>query len=800
MSRLTSFPLKTVLVAGLIAGAIDVGHADQPAEKALFYYVVDKSSSITVYGLTEPIRRAITEHAIQLPEETEIRLVFFSSRATEPKIWERMTPQAKSDFAGYFTSNFRPRGATRLYDSVGEVLEELATAEEEYRFVTVLVFSDGEDNWSRRFRSWQQFEPAYNQVVERHGQAFVYWITMEFEPKEAPPSWILHEPQAPGTKDIPIPEPLPVADFTASPQEIKTGEAVRFEAIPLGGRIEEFLWDFGDGNESRDPNPAHRYEQDGTYAVTLTTTGPGGEARELKEDFIQVAPSVPLTARFRFAPERPRSGETLRLEDLSGGEPDGRQWGLNGEPVSSEATPLVFLEHAGEVTIELTVTRGQETDTASRTITVLPPPPLATFAIQPVEAGFGETVRLEAEETRSDWTHTWTIDGDTTLGGAVVEWTADSHGLMHVVHTVEGPGGLARQADRIFVHPPVEIVPDPRFTFEPRFFFEGDAVVFRAGETGEGWVHEWHIDGEPIGSGVEHEWTADRTGNVSITHRIRIPDSEAVFEEIAEALSRTHDLVQVAFTASRDRGVYPLEVVFTDKSAGPAVAYRWDFGDGNTSNQRNPTHVFEEPGKHVVRLAATNPRGLVTESLEPFVVSVAAPMPLWQKAGIALAVLLILWVGAIVPFAVRPMLAPQRGPKFVGMRTYPVHRLRKRRWRELFWPRNTVVVGAGPAADIRLADANGARGDFARIERVPAAAAYNIHPLPDREIFRIERRVSLTEPDSEKRAKISSSRILKDGDVYEIAGERLTWHQPRKARSRRRAQPGRKRPLATANT
>lgn len=37
-----------------------------------------------------------------------------------------------------------------------------------------------------------------------------------------------------------------------------------------------YLWDFGDGNTSTDPNPTHIYAADGVYTVTLTVTGTDG--------------------------------------------------------------------------------------------------------------------------------------------------------------------------------------------------------------------------------------------------------------------------------------------------------------------------------------------------------------------------------------------------------------------------------------------------------------------------------------------------------------------------------------------
>lgn len=37
-----------------------------------------------------------------------------------------------------------------------------------------------------------------------------------------------------------------------------------------------YLWDFGDGNTSTDPNPTHVYADTGNYVITLTVTGPCG--------------------------------------------------------------------------------------------------------------------------------------------------------------------------------------------------------------------------------------------------------------------------------------------------------------------------------------------------------------------------------------------------------------------------------------------------------------------------------------------------------------------------------------------
>ena len=52
----------------------------------------------------------------------------------------------------------------------------------------------------------------------------------------------------------------------------------------------------------------------------------------------------------------------------------------------------------------------------------------------------------------------------------------------------------------------------------------------------------------------------------------------------------------------------PLTVTFTNTSLG-AVAYNWDFGDGNTSTIRNPIHTYTTTGNFTVTLIITNANG-----------------------------------------------------------------------------------------------------------------------------------------------------------------------------------------------
>ena len=54
------------------------------------------------------------------------------------------------------------------------------------------------------------------------------------------------------------------------------------------------------------------------------------------------------------------------------------------------------------------------------------------------------------------------------------------------------------------------------------------------------------------------------------------------------------------FTANITNGTAPLSIQFNDNSTGNITSYNWNFGDGSTSTQENPTHTYTTPGTYNV--------------------------------------------------------------------------------------------------------------------------------------------------------------------------------------------------------
>lgn len=52
----------------------------------------------------------------------------------------------------------------------------------------------------------------------------------------------------------------------------------------------QYLWSFGDGAESATPSPTHRFDQPGSYDITLVVGGAGGTASQSKPGYVVVLP------------------------------------------------------------------------------------------------------------------------------------------------------------------------------------------------------------------------------------------------------------------------------------------------------------------------------------------------------------------------------------------------------------------------------------------------------------------------------------------------------------------------------
>jgi PKD repeat protein len=81
----------------------------------------------------------------------------------------------------------------------------------------------------------------------------------------------------------------------------------------------------------------------------------------------------------------------------------------------------------------------------------------------------------------------------------------------------------------------------------------------------------------------------------------------------------TPPALQAEFMADTLYGSTQTLVRFQDQSSGEIASWHWDFGDGVTSAERNPQHVFRSTGTFTVTLTVTGPSGSDTRVKEDYI-------------------------------------------------------------------------------------------------------------------------------------------------------------------------------------
>ena len=66
-------------------------------------------------------------------------------------------------------------------------------------------------------------------------------------------------------------------------------------------------------------------------------------------------------------------------------------------------------------------------------------------------------------------------------------------------------------------------------------------------------------------------------------------------------------------------------VTFTNTSTG-ADTYLWNFGDGTTSTEKNPTHVYDDEDYYTIKLTASKGNVSATTTVSTYVSSFEGPL------------------------------------------------------------------------------------------------------------------------------------------------------------------------------
>jgi len=161
----------------------------------------------------------------------------------------------------------------------------------------------------------------------------------------------------------------PEANFSFSPKQPTYRSMITFtdSSTDRDGTVESWYWEFGDGVNSTEQHPSHKYGTVGFYNVTLEVFDNDGLNNETYSE-VAVTYLEPI-ARFSFLPLAPVEGEEVRFTDKSVDlDGDVQSWIWNygdGSNGSGLNTTHMFAE--GNYTVRLTVV---DNDGASGNISV----------------------------------------------------------------------------------------------------------------------------------------------------------------------------------------------------------------------------------------------------------------------------------------------------------------------------------------------------------------------------------------------------------------------------------------------
>lgn len=128
-----------------------------------------------------------------------------------------------------------------------------------------------------------------------------------------------------------------------------------------------------------------------------------------------------------------------------------------------------------------------------------------------------------------------------------------------------------------------------------------DKNTFQFTDISKGPIVKWTWDlgdgGKSNERNLAHKY--DKSGNYTVK---LIVENQFGTKDTIVSLVEAKDALSAFYSADKLGGTAPLTVSFKNRSFGDAVKYIWNFGDGKSSMEENPTHIYKAAGSFGVSL------------------------------------------------------------------------------------------------------------------------------------------------------------------------------------------------------
>jgi len=399
---------------------------------------------------------------------------------------------------------------------------------------------------------------------------------------------------------------VPVADFAGNPTAVNIGGTVRF-TDQSANKPTSWQWNFGDGATSTDQNPAHVFLAKGLYTVTLTVRNDNGRDSEIKKDYINVgvgpvADFIPQIPPYELA----NLPQNVRFIDKSTGTPTSWFWDFGDGQTSTVQNPSHSYATEGSYSVSLTVKNnfGMNTKVMKDIINV-GKGPMVDFEADKTVVGVGRIVTFTDLSRNAPTSWTWDFGDGTTGTGAKPDHAYRAIGTYDVTLTASNPTTTSSRTKTGYI----TVLNLPRADFTADKTRGGAPMSVQFTDMSSGMPTAWKWDfGDGAGSTERnplHTYSTFGTYSVSLTiSNANGEDTTIKPNYVVTTLAPVAD-----FRVDKRTGKAPFIVQFKDLSTNNPTKWVWEFGDGTSSYEQNPQHLYPQEGTYDVRLTVSNNYG-----------------------------------------------------------------------------------------------------------------------------------------------------------------------------------------------
>ncbi|MEM8887121.1 MAG: PKD domain-containing protein, partial [Bacteroidota bacterium] len=427
--------------------------------------------------------------------------------------------------------------------------------------------------------------------------------------------------------------PNPEIDFIAGDTVGCAVTAISFTGVSTGVNAPVLWeWDFGDGKSGTGQNPTNTYFNDGTYSVSLRATDANG-CRDSVTKINYIELDHP-TADFSVSQLQTCPGTAVTFSDLSTGNFPMTSWIWDfgdGSPLSFAQNPTHTYTVGGTYTVSLVVSDGincRDTLTRNTYIQVYDPP-VAAFNVTPSQDCIPMNVAFSDVSTNGtasivSWAWDFGDGGNSSVPNPSYSYaTAGTYTVTLTVTDANGCQSTTTSSVEALQIPIVDFMADQPLGCAPQGITFSDLTVSPYVKTSYLWDFG---DGTTSTSpGPFHQYNSDGVYTVKLI----VEDQNGCRDSLTKNnyIRLSHPVSNFTWDATEVCPNVPVGVSFTDVSIPDTtiVAYVWDFGDGTTSTERNPSHSYSTPGNYSVSLRVINTLGCTDDTVQSNLIEVLNP-------------------------------------------------------------------------------------------------------------------------------------------------------------------------------